>query len=105
MDAISESRELSGSRNVSGSFQLPGPNRRQIAGLAVGECCFRSERLNFDTLTRTELQATNEALPSAITPSAHRAAAQTGNIYTIEAGKWRTVSRALVVTVIVTRTP
>lgn len=78
--------------------------RAQIAALDVGECYSRSQRLDFDMLTRAELQAANEGLRNSIAPAVRRAGNDTGNAYTVEAGEWRTTSRDLVVTVIVTRT-
>ena len=77
--------------------------RSQIAGLAVGKCYSRSERLDFDTLTRADLQAANEGLRNAIGASVRRAQDETGHAYITEAGEWRTSSRDRVVTVIVTR--
>lgn len=77
--------------------------RSQIANLAVGECYSRSERFDFDTLTRRNLADATVSMRNALAPSVKRAEEDTGNEYKVEAGEWRTHSRDIVVTVIVTR--
>lgn len=78
--------------------------RAQVAALAVGECYSQSERLDFDSLTRNDLSVVAAAIRNALAPSVRRAADETGNEYTIEMGEWRTRSRDMVLTFIVTRT-
>ena len=78
--------------------------RAQLCSLMVGESYSRSERLDFDTLTRDGLHATLDGLRNALAPSVRRAQSETGNEYKVEAGEWRTYNRDIVATVIVTRT-
>ena len=77
--------------------------RSQIARLAVGESYSKSSRLNFDSLTREDLLAATESLRTTLHSPVRRAQEDTGHSYNIEVGEWRTRTKDIVITVIVTR--
>lgn len=77
--------------------------REQLARLNVGESYSRSERLDFDNTTRADLDAVLLTQRNAIQTHIARAKAETLNDYVVESGEWRTRSRDIVITLIVTR--
>ena len=77
--------------------------RAQIAGLSLQATVSRSERLDFDNLTRESLVATMERMRKTMSKYVERASATTGHRYHVECGEWRTRSKDIVVTVIVSR--
>lgn len=78
--------------------------RTLIARLDVDNSYSRSVRLDFDVSTKDSMLQVAENTRRSVGAAVTRAATQTGNTYTTEVGEWRTHSRDMVITVMVTRT-
>jgi hypothetical protein len=77
--------------------------RAQIEELAPGESFARACRFDGDEVTKTGLQEASRGLRLATQPTVHRITKRTGQQYTIECGDFRTLSRDVVLCLVVTR--
>lgn len=82
-----------------------GSMRAAISRLGAGESYSRSERFDFDSMTRDGLAEANLKLRNTMKSASRRASEQTGFNYSVETGEWMTHGRDIVVTAIVTRNP
>lgn len=79
-------------------------NRLQIQDLAVGESFARAARFDGDEVSKDMLSEAARALRLATQPTVHRVTKMTGQKYTIECGEFRTLSRDVIICLVVTRT-
>lgn len=77
--------------------------RQQIEELAVGESFARAHRFDADNVLKDQIQEALRGMRLATQPTVYRVALRTGNKYTIEAGEFRTLSRDIIICLVVTR--
>lgn len=78
--------------------------RAMIEDLEPGESFARASRFDGDEVTKEGLQEALRGMRLATQPTVHRVSRRTGATFTIEAGEFRTLSRDIMLCLVVTRT-
>lgn len=75
-----------------------------IANLDVGETFSRSERMDFDNLTKERLAGAMDMLRNRLQNPVNRARSKLGYEYIVEVGEWRTQrDKEIIITAVATR--